>query len=104
MHQSRNSDQNFSVSFFESFRPTVLYCLNRAAQSGLRGGFGVAGDSVAKIAPFRVIVTFSPSSIHLAISAKRLRSSRTVAVFMRDTNLYHGADDLVNVCSAPVVS
>jgi len=77
--------------------PTALYRLDRATQSGLGEGFGLAGERVAKIAPLRVIVTCSPSSIHLDMAAKWLRRSRTVAVFMRDTEAYHGCHIPVNL-------
>ena len=71
--------------------------MDRATQSGLGEGFGLTGERVAKIAPLRVIVTCSPSSIHLDMAAKWLRRSRTVAVFMRDTEAYHGCRMTVNL-------
>src|SRR6266536_805413 len=87
--QSRKSDQSFSVASFEIPLPSGLGLAKRAAQSILRGFSGIAGERVAKVSPLRVIVICSPCSIHFARLAKLLRNSRTVAVFICDTNMYH---------------
>jgi len=62
--------QKASVSRLVDFLPTAGFSANRLAQLTPLAFLGEAGDRVANVAPWRVMATGSPSSIHLATSAK----------------------------------
>lgn len=82
LNQSRKSDQSFSAVAFDMHLPRGGRRFNRPDQSTLDGFRTLAGASVAKAVPLRVMATSSPHSIHFATLAKWFRKSRTVAVFM----------------------